>query len=72
MTHRSWSDLSCAQRSAIAAAAAVQITLAGAAWIDLARRPAAQVRGRKAIWAGVIAINFVGPTAYFLAGRRRS
>lgn len=72
MARRSWSDLSCAQRSALVAVGAVQVALAGAAWVDLARRPAGQVRGRKALWAGVIAINFVGPAAYFLAGRRRA
>jgi hypothetical protein len=51
-------------------AAAVQFALAGAAWIDLARRPAALVNGRKAVWALVIGINFVGPLAYFFFGRR--
>jgi hypothetical protein len=44
--------------------------LAAAAWTDLARRPAAQVNGPKALWAGVISVNFVGPVAYFLRGRR--
>lgn len=72
MAHRSWSELSCAQRTALTVGVVVQIALAGAAWIDLARRPATQVRGRRAVWAGVIAINFVGPAAYFIAGRRHS
>lgn len=71
MTRRSWSDLSCAQRSALVGVGAVQLALAGAAWVDLARRSPAEVRGRRAIWAGVIALNFVGPVAYFVAGRRR-
>jgi len=32
-------------------------------------RPAERVTGRKAVWALVIGINFVGPIAYFIRGR---
>lgn len=68
--HRRWSDLSPAQQRAIIAAGVVQVALAAAAWTDLARRPAAGVRGPKAAWAAAIAVNFVGPVAYFAWGRR--
>jgi len=47
--------------------------LKAAALIDLARRPASEVRGSKARWAAVIAVvNSVGviPVVYFLYGRR--
>jgi hypothetical protein len=71
-TTRRWSDLDRRQRRWVAAAAAVQLSLAAAAWRDLARRPAAQVNGPKGLWAAVISVNFVGPVAYFLRGRRRS
>ncbi len=47
----------------------VQLSLATAAWADLARRPAARIRGRKWIWGLVIGINFVGPLSYFRWGR---
>ena len=47
----------------------VQVALSLAAWSDLALRPAAAVRGRKRVWAAVIAVNFVGPIAYFRFGR---
>jgi hypothetical protein len=50
----------------------VQISLAATAWVDLARRPAELVRGPKPAWALAIAVNFVGPIAYFTVGRRRS
>ena len=30
-----------------------------------------QVNGRKALWAAIIAVNFVGPLSYFRWGRRR-
>ncbi|HEV7948999.1 MAG TPA: PLD nuclease N-terminal domain-containing protein [Glaciihabitans sp.] len=51
-------------------AGAVQLTLAVTAWVDLARRPAAQVKGPKTAWAFVIAVNYIGPIVYFLRGRR--
>ncbi|WP_410622889.1 PLD nuclease N-terminal domain-containing protein [Amycolatopsis sp. cmx-8-4] len=69
MTHRKWRDLPWSQRTAIAAAGAVQTVLAASAWWDLARRPADRVRGPKWSWACVIAVNFIGPIAYFTAGR---
>ena len=49
--------------------ASLQISLAVAAWTDLAQRPAALVRGRKRAWAVVIAVNFIGPVLYFTRGR---
>lgn len=67
---KKWRDLTRAQRSAVLALAAVQLSLAAAGWGDLARRPAAQVVGSKAKWAVVIGINFVGPLLYFTRGRR--
>jgi hypothetical protein len=69
MTHRKWRDLPSSQRTAIAAAGAVQTALAASAWWDLARRPGDQVRGPKWSWACVIAVNSIGPIAYFAAGR---
>lgn len=48
----------------------VQISLAAAAWLDLARRLANQVNGKKGILAVIIAVDYVGPIASFLKGRR--
>ena len=70
MQKKKWSDLTPAQQTALLTAAAVQISLAATAWIDLARRPADQVRGSKAAWAAAIAVNFIGPISYFAFGRR--
>jgi Polyketide cyclase / dehydrase and lipid transport/Phospholipase_D-nuclease N-terminal len=67
-----WSELSSRQRTAIVAAGALQVTLAAAALLDLRRRPAEQVRGPKQLWAAAAFVNFVGPLAYFLFGRRRT
>jgi hypothetical protein len=70
---RRWSDLSERTRRWILIGAAVEGCLKIAALADLRRRPAAQIRGRKWIWATVITLaNSVGvvPAGYFLFGRR--
>ncbi len=71
MARKHWRDLDPGQQTAILVMASVQVSLAATAWIDLARRPSALVRGPKPLWAAAIAVNFVGPIAYFVAGRRR-
>jgi hypothetical protein len=72
MARKRWSDLSDREKTAVLVVASVQISLAATAWVDLARRPAELVRGPKPAWALAIAVNFVGPIAYFTVGRRRS
>jgi hypothetical protein len=71
MARRRWNELTDGEKTAILVAASLQISLAATAWIDLARRPATQVRGPKPLWAVAIAVNFVGPISYFAVGRRR-
>ncbi|AEF40583.1 PLDc N-terminal domain-containing protein [Hoyosella subflava] len=66
-----WKDMTPAQRGVLLGAASIQLSLAVSAWADLASRPAGEVNGSKAKWAGIIAINFVGPIAYFARGRKR-
>ncbi|RFU20449.1 PLDc N-terminal domain-containing protein [Geodermatophilus marinus] len=70
-TRRRWADLSGRQRAALAALAAVQLALAVGAWTDLARRRPDEVDGSRGLWAVVIAVNWVGPLAWFRWGRRR-
>lgn len=72
MAKKRWSDLTPAQQTGVLVMASVQVALAATAWVDLARRPAAQVRGPKLAWAAAIAVNFVGPISYFALGRRRA
>jgi len=67
---KKWSDLTPRQQRMTVFAGAVQLSLAALSWADLARRPRAQVNGPKAVWAAVIAVNFVGPLAYLRWGRR--
>jgi hypothetical protein len=71
---RRWRDLSERDRRLIIVGAAVEAVLKIAALVDLKRRPAAALRGRKWVWATVITLaNSVGlvPIGYFLFGRRR-
>ena len=67
---KSWSTMSDRSKTLTLMAACMQISLAVTAWTDLARRPAEDIDGPKALWAVVIGINFVGPIAYFTIGRR--
>jgi Phospholipase_D-nuclease N-terminal len=66
---RKWADLSAAQRRAVYAGGAVEAVLTSMALRDLARRPAVEVRGPKALWVLALFVQPVGPLAYFIAGR---
>ena len=73
MPARRWSDLSERTRRLLIIAAVADGALRVAALIDIRRRTASQIRGRKRVWATVVAvINSAGvvPIAYFLFGRR--
>ncbi len=70
MAELRWDQLSACRKAGLSVLTAVQLALAVAAWSDLARRPAERVNGTKAMWAAVIAVNFIGPLAYFFWGRR--
>jgi len=71
---RQWSDLSEGNRRLIMTVAVVEGILKIAALIDIKRRPASQIRGRKWLWAALVAIgNSAGviPLSYFFFGRRQ-
>ena len=70
MARKKWAELTGGQRAAVLLLGSLQLSLAATAWSDLARRPARQVNGRKGLWAAVIAVNWIGPLAYFRWGRR--
>lgn len=69
---KQWKQLSQPQKNAVVAGAVVQLTLLAAAQIDIAKRPAEDIRGSKWLWRVVTLVNFVGPLAYFLIGRKKS
>jgi hypothetical protein len=71
---RKWSDLSGRTRKLLITAAVAEGTLRVAALVDIKRRPASQIRGRKWVWAAVVAVVSsagIVPTSYFIFGRRR-
>jgi hypothetical protein len=74
MPTRRWSDLSERTRRLLITAVVADSALRVAALIDIKRRPANQVRGRKRVWAAAVAlISSAGvlPISYFVFGRRR-
>jgi hypothetical protein len=70
MAQRKWNEMAGPQKFGTVAGGVVQLVLAALAWSDLAHRPAKKVNGPKGVWAAVISINFAGPIAYFMAGRK--
>jgi hypothetical protein len=66
-----WADLTDGQRKAIVLGGLAELVVTTVALRDLARRPAAQVRGAKPVWALACFVQPVGPVVYLLAGRRR-
>jgi hypothetical protein len=69
---RAWNDLSPREQTGVLVVGSVQLALAATAWTDLARRQAALVNGPKLLWAVIIGVNFIGPIAYFVGGRRKA
>lgn len=67
---KSWAELSPKQRVLTVVGAVLQLTLLALAQWDIRHRPAEQIRGDKRFWTAVSLVNFVGPIAYFLFGRR--
>lgn len=65
-----WADLSSRQQVLAGAAVAAELTLKIAALVDIQRRPAGQIRGRKSLWRAAMAVNLIGPVCYFAFGRR--
>ena len=73
-SRRRWSDLSKRTRILLISAVAADGALRVAALIDIKRRPASQVRGRKGVWAAAVAVvSSAGilPVSYFVFGRHR-
>jgi hypothetical protein len=71
---KKWDELGLRTRRLILIASAVEAVLKMLALIDLARRPASEVRGSRAGWVVAVSlINSLGavPIAYFLSGRRK-
>jgi hypothetical protein len=59
------------RRAAVVVLGAVEVVLTTVALVDLRRRPAAEVRGPKPLWALGCVVQPIGPVAYLTVGRRR-
>ena len=73
MAGKKWSELSPQQQRLVIAGVVVESVLKAVALADLARRPAAQVRGPKPMWALLLTLSNslgVAPVIYWLYGRR--
>ncbi len=68
---KTWKELSPMAKFGTISAALVQLSMLVAAQRDIARRPAEQIRGSKALWRVATLVNFVGPGSYFTFGVRR-
>jgi hypothetical protein len=64
-------NLSTRQRQGLGVLALLQITLLALAQWDLSRRSNNEINGNKLLWRALVFINFVGPIAYFVFGRKR-
>lgn len=70
MAQRKWADLSNTQKTLLLTLVSVEMSLTATALVDLVRRPADQVHGRKALWGMALFVQPVGPIAYLWTHRR--
>jgi hypothetical protein len=49
----------------------IQIALLAAALWDIHRRSEDEINGSKRTWRAIVFVNYVGPIAYFLFGRKQ-
>lgn len=68
---KGWDELRATQRVGVVLLGVLQFLLLAAALWDLRRRSADEIRGSKRMWAAVAFVNYVGPIAYFLLGRKK-
>jgi hypothetical protein len=73
VSEKRWAELSPSRKRLVIIAGVVESVMKAVALADLARRPAAQVRGPKPLWAlALTLLNSVGaaPIAYWIYGRK--
>jgi hypothetical protein len=70
MSSKRWQDLTGSQRAGVALMSTIQLLLVAAALWDIRQRPAEKINGNKRLWTAAVFINFFGPIAYFLFGKK--
>ncbi|MEJ2711405.1 MAG: PLDc N-terminal domain-containing protein [Anaerolineales bacterium] len=71
MYRQDWPGLNPTSQRLVALAGVFDILLLVAALSDLSRRGPEEINGNKTIWKLVVWVDFLGPGAYFLFGRKR-
>ncbi len=71
MTKKKWSELTSRQQTLVLVGASIELALTATSLIDLAKRPADQIRGPKPVWFAGVFIQPIGPIAYLTIGIRR-
>ena len=71
LKRKRWSELTDAQRTSVIIMGFIQVLLLVAALWDIRQRPVAEINGSKKLWTVVVFINWIGPIAYFLFGRKK-
>jgi hypothetical protein len=71
MLKKRWQDMTPFQQAGILILTIIQFSLLGAAQWDLRHHSAAELNGSKPFWLVAVFVNFIGPIAYFLFGRKQ-
>jgi flagellar biosynthesis/type III secretory pathway M-ring protein FliF/YscJ len=66
-----WGDMTTKQQAGLVLIGVIQVALLAAALIDIRRRSADELNGSKRLWTLAAFVNFIGPLAYFIFGRKR-
>ena len=71
MLKKRWQDMTQIQQAGVLIMSIIQLVLLGAAHWDISQRAADELNGSKPFWIVAVFINFIGPIAYFLFGRKQ-
>jgi len=71
MLKKRWRDMTHIQQVGILMMTIIQLLLLGAAHWDLRQRTSDELNGSKTFWVLAVFVNFIGPIAYFLFGRKQ-
>ena len=65
-----WGEMTSTQQAGLVLMGVIQVALLAAALIDIRRRSADELNGSKRFWTLAAFVNFIGPLAYFIFGRK--
>jgi len=71
MGKKRWDELTAPQKAGSLFLGTLQIVLLAAALWDIRQRSEEEIVGSKRMWTAVAFVNFIGPIAYFIFGRKR-